>query len=67
MSNPFDDESRPFKVLVNAEQQHSLWPSGIDIPQGWTTVLDDAPRDTCLAFVEEHWTDLRPASLRGSS
>ncbi|MER5883125.1 MbtH family protein [Streptomyces sp. NPDC001941] len=64
MSNPFDDESRLFKVLVNAELQHSLWPSGIEVPQGWTTALDDSPRETCLAHVEEHWTDLRPRSLQ---
>lgn len=63
MANPFDDESRLFKVLMNAERQYSLWPSAIDVPQGWTVVLDDAPRDACVVHVEEHWTDQRPASL----
>lgn len=63
MPNPFDDENGRFRVLVNDEGQHSLWPVFADVPAGWDVRLDDAPRDECLAYVEEHWTDMRPASL----
>ncbi len=51
-------------VLVNAEDQYSLWPAGKPIPDGWVTVSGPAPRAECLAFVETHWIDLRPLTLR---
>ncbi|WP_407987264.1 MbtH family protein [Kitasatospora sp. CMC57] len=63
MSNPFENEDGQFLVLVNHENQHSLWPATIEVPAGWTTVLEAAPRAAALAHIEEHWTDLRPASL----
>jgi MbtH protein len=63
MTNPFDDPDGTFHVLVNDEGQHSLWPSFAPVPDGWAPVVHDAPRDECLAYVEQHWTDLRPRSL----
>ncbi len=63
MSNPFDDQDGSFLVLVNDELQHSLWPSFVDVPQGWRTVFGPDSRQACLAYVDTHWTDLRPASL----
>ena len=63
MSNPFDDPDGTFHVLVNDEQQHSLWPAFAEVPAGWTVVLRDATREAALAYVEENWTDMRPASL----
>lgn len=63
MTNPFEDENGTFLVLVNAENQHSLWPSTVDVPAGWTTVHGEDTRAACLEYVEQHWTDLRPASL----
>lgn len=62
-TNPFDDPAGEFLVLVNDEGQHSLWPSFAEIPAGWTSVFGAAAKDDCLAYVEQHWTDLRPASL----
>ncbi|MEU6627707.1 MbtH family protein [Streptomyces parvus] len=67
MSNPFDDQDGTFLVLVNDEGQHSLWPAFADRPAGWTTALGEGPRDAALAFIEEHWTDMRPRSLREST
>ena len=64
MTNPFEDPEGRFHVLVNDEGQHSLWPSFADVPAGWTTRFGPDTRDACLAYVEEHWTDLRPLSLR---
>jgi len=63
MSNPFDDPDGTFLVLVNDENQHSLWPAFAEVPAGWTVALRDASREAALAYVEEHWTDMRPASL----
>ena len=63
-TNPFDDENGTFVVLVNDEDQHSLWPTFADVPAGWRNVFGEAGRAKCLADVEEHWTDMRPKSLR---
>ncbi|MCW2515645.1 MAG: ybdZ 3 [Mycobacterium sp.] len=65
--NPFDDESASFYVLVNGEEQHSLWPTFKQVPGGWTIVFGadgQATRQACLDYVEESWTDMRPKSLR---
>ncbi|PXW35064.1 MbtH family protein [Nocardia sp. 348MFTsu5.1] len=63
MSNPFDDEDGRFLVLVNDENQHSLWPTFADVPAGWRKVFGEASRAECLDYVNENWTDLRPQSL----
>lgn len=63
MANPFDNEDGLFLVLVNDENQHSLWPAGIAVPLGWQVAHDTDTRTACLEYVETHWTDLRPASL----
>ncbi|GAA1637077.1 MbtH protein [Actinoplanes couchii] len=64
MTNPFEDPDGRYLVLVNAEDQHSLWPSFVDVPAGWTVAFGEESRDACLAYVERTWTDLRPRSLR---
>ncbi|WP_132993049.1 MbtH family protein [Gordonia zhaorongruii] len=61
--NPFDDTDGTFLVLVNHEQQHSLWPDFAPVPHGWTRMFGPAGHDECLNYVEAHWTDMRPASL----
>jgi MbtH protein len=66
-TNPFDDETGTFLVLVNDEEQHSLWPTFADVPAGWQKAFGEASRAECLAYVEEHWTDIRPKSLREAS
>ena len=53
-----------FRVLVNGEEQYSLWPSGKEIPAGWRSVHGPDGREACLAYVEANWTDMRPKSLR---
>ncbi|WP_331743262.1 MbtH family protein (plasmid) [Streptomyces sp. NBC_01136] len=63
-SNPFDDENGEFFVVVNDEDQHSLWPTFAEVPAGWRTVFGAAGRAECLSYVEENWTDLRPKSLQ---
>ncbi|MEV6136591.1 MbtH family NRPS accessory protein [Nocardia sp. NPDC051990] len=64
MSNPFDDDDAQFYVLTNAEGQHSLWPIFAAVPSGWTVAYGAAAaRSACLDYVEQHWLDMRPASL----
>jgi uncharacterized protein YbdZ (MbtH family) len=51
-------------VLVNDEEQHSLWPAFADVPAGWRVVYGEADRAGCLDYIEQNWTDIRPKSLR---
>lgn len=64
MTNPFDDQTGTFFVLVNGEDQHCVWPSFAEVPSGWTVALGETDRDAALSYVEENWTDMRPRSLR---
>ncbi len=67
MSNPFDDPQGRFRVVVNDEEQHSLWPVFAAVPQGWRVVFgsgDGETSEACVSYVEQNWTDLRPKSLR---
>ncbi|UAW64565.1 MbtH family protein [Mycoavidus sp. HKI] len=63
MSNPFDDPNGVFLVLVNAENQHSLWPNFAEVPAGWQTVHGPDARQACLDYIETNWADMRPQSL----
>lgn len=63
-TNPFDDEDGRFLVLVNDEDQHSLWPAFAEVPAGWRSVFGEDSRGACLDYVEQNWTDMRPRSLR---
>ncbi|MFE0423312.1 MbtH family protein [Streptomyces sp. NPDC058953] len=63
-TNPFDDEDGRFYVVVNDEDQHSLWPLFAEVPAGWRVAFGEASRAECLEYVERNWTDLRPRSLR---
>jgi MbtH protein len=63
MVDPFDYPDRDYLVLVNAENQHSLWPHALPVPDGWQVVHGPAARPDCLEHVDRHWTDMRPAGL----
>jgi len=61
----FDREDETFIVLVNQEDQYSIWPHWKAVPGGWTAVAGvQGDKKTVLAYVESHWTDMRPKSLR---
>ena len=64
MSSPFDDPAGSFMVLVNHEEQYSLWPAFAAVPEGWTVALGGTSRDACMTFITDTWHDLRPKSLR---
>jgi MbtH protein len=63
MANPFEDQDASYRVLVNHEGQHSLWPATQPTPKGWTVVHDTDSRANCLDYIEKNWTDMRPKSL----
>jgi MbtH protein len=53
-----------FEVVVNHEEQYSIWAAGRELPLGWKTVGKSGSKDECLAYIKEVWTDMRPLSLR---
>lgn len=57
-------EDSVFKVLLNAEQQYSLWPATLAVPPGWSETDIIGSREECIKYVDTVWTDLRPLSLR---
>ena len=59
-----DNESTIYLVVVNHEEQYSIWQQGREIPLGWKAVGKEGLKDDCLAYVNEVWTDMRPLSLR---
>jgi uncharacterized protein YbdZ (MbtH family) len=61
-----DDENAWFYVVVNDEGQHAIWPGFSAAPDGWRMVAGPADRRSCLEYIEERWTDMRPASLRAA-
>jgi MbtH protein len=53
-----------FLVVVNHEEQYSIWPAGRQLPAGWQSGGPEGSREDCLAYIEDTWTDMRPKSLR---
>jgi len=64
MSYPEQEDNTRYEVVINHEEQYSIWLAGRDVPLGWKTVGKQGPKDECLAYIEEVWTDMRPLSLR---
>lgn len=60
----WDDEDAVFRVVMNHEEQYSIWPEYREVPQGWTAVGVQGSKQECLAHIERVWTDMRPLSLR---
>jgi MbtH protein len=55
-----------YVVVVNHEEQYSIWLEGRSLPAGWTATEMTGDRDACLAHIDQVWTDMRPKSLRAS-
>ncbi|BDV41009.1 antibiotic synthesis protein MbtH (plasmid) [Methylocystis bryophila] len=53
-----------YKVVVNHEEQYSIWPDYKEIPDGWRAVGKIGLKPECLSYIKEVWTDMRPLSLR---
>ncbi len=59
-----DDDDRTYQVVVNDEEQYSIWPVGRELPAGWYARGPAGPKADCLAHIAQVWTDMRPRSLR---
>tara|TARA_Y100000310_G_scaffold344118_1_gene455222 strand:+ start:361 stop:579 length:219 start_codon:yes stop_codon:yes gene_type:complete len=60
----FDDENTVFSVVMNHEEQYSIWPVAKELPLGWNKTGFEGLKKDCLAHIDEVWTDMRPLSLR---
>ena len=58
------DKENIYAVVINHEEQYSIWPDDRELPPGWKRVGKTGTRKECLAYIEEVWTDMRPLSLR---
>jgi MbtH protein len=59
-----DEDTTVYKVVVNHEEQYSIWPEDRENPAGWRDAGKSGPKAECLAWINEVWTDMRPLSLR---
>ncbi len=64
MSKESAQQEQVFEVVMNHEEQYSIWPAEKELPAGWTKAGKNGPKEVCLAYVDEVWTDMRPLSLR---
>lgn len=64
MSSSDSQSVAQFEVVMNDEEQYSLWPLDKAIPLGWKKAGKQGSKEACLEFVNEVWTDMRPLSLR---
>ena len=59
-----EEDDREYRVVVNEEEQYSLWLAALEIPKGWRGIGKIGKKAGCLTYVGQVWTDMRPLSLR---
>ncbi|ARW08127.1 MbtH family protein [Bacillus atrophaeus] len=64
MTNPFENADGTYFVLINEEGQYSLWPGSIEVPNGWNVVYEQEGRQACLDYINSHWHNMQPNSLK---
>jgi MbtH protein len=64
MNRDEQEDTTIYKVVVNHEEQYSIWPADRENPLGWKDVGKSGLKAECLAYIKEVWTDMRPLSLR---
>jgi MbtH protein len=64
MSHDEQEDTTIYKVVVNHEEQYSIWPQDRDNPPGWRDAGKEGLKAECLEYVKQVWTDMRPLSLR---
>jgi MbtH protein len=62
--DPDEEDTTIYTVVINHEEQYSIWPEDRELPLGWNTVGKSGTKQECLDYIEEVWTDMRPLSLR---
>ncbi len=60
----FDSEDATFHVVMNHEEQYSIWPADRELPAGWRPAGTTGNKRECLEYIDRTWTDMRPLSLR---
>ena len=58
------EDATIYEVVMNHEEQYSIWPAHRELPRGWTAIGKQGRKDECLAHINGVWTDMRPLSLR---
>lgn len=58
------DDQRMYSVVVNNEEQYSIWFAGRELPAGWRLCDKSGTKEQCLEYIKTVWTDMRPLSLR---
>ena len=58
------EDTAIYQVVMNHEQQYSIWPASRENAPGWSTAGKSGTKEECLAYIKEVWTDMRPLSLR---
>ncbi|MCY1062645.1 MbtH family protein [Nannocystis sp. SCPEA4] len=58
------DDTRRYEVVLNHEEQYSIWSADRELPAGWRKAGKNGTKQECLAYIDEVWTDMRPLSLR---
>jgi MbtH protein len=64
MNRDDKEDNTIYKVVVNHEEQYSIWPADRENPLGWRDVGKSGTKTECLAYIKEVWTDMMPLSLR---
>ena len=64
MNSEEREDTTVYKVVVNHEEQYSIWAADRELPLGWTEAGKSGLKPECLAYIKEVWTDMRPLSLR---
>lgn len=59
-----DADTRTYTVVMNDEEQYSIWPADRELPLGWRAAGKSGLKADCLSHIEQVWTDMRPLSLR---
>lgn len=62
--NDTQQDNRQYQVVVNHEEQYSIWPQERTLPLGWKTAGKSGTKQECLEYINEVWSDMRPLSLR---
>jgi MbtH protein len=59
-----EEDTTIYHVVINHEEQYSIWPEYKEVPRGWRAVGRVGSKKECLDYIKEVWTDMRPLSLR---
>ncbi len=64
MASDDEEDNRTYTVVLNDEEQYSIWFADRELPSGWRAIGKTGSKKECLDHIEQVWTDMRPLSLR---